>query len=77
MNYIQTKEQVAELKNELVDRFGKVPARMEKLFDLLLLKARALRAGVKSIRQKDGEVMVEWSSGKRQLVGLKDLENLF
>ena len=77
MNYIQSREQLDELKKELLDRFGKIPEKMNPLFDLLLLKARALRAGVKSIRQKDGEVMVEWSSGKKKTVARKDLFKLF
>jgi transcription-repair coupling factor (superfamily II helicase) len=65
MNRLSSKEEVDEMKNELEDRFGEIPEKLIKLFDILYLKVRALEAGVKSIKEEGGKILIEKLSGKR------------
>ncbi|MFC1568265.1 transcription-repair coupling factor [Candidatus Margulisiibacteriota bacterium] len=65
MNLLDSKAAVDGMKQELADRFGPIPKKLNKLFDLLYLKAKALKAGIGSIKEEDGWILVERLSGKR------------
>lgn len=66
MNLINIQDAMNDLRKELIDRFGKFPAPVHKLFDLLNLKMKALKVGVVSVKEEDGEIKIEWLSGKRK-----------
>jgi len=68
MNLINAQAAVNDLKNELIDRFGNFPAPVDKLFDLLNLKMKALKTGVVGIKEEEGEIKIEWLSGKRKRI---------
>jgi len=68
MNNLRSRTDVEELRKELIDRFGKTPEKLEKLFNLLQLKVDALNKGVKSVKEEKGIIMIEWHSGKRKQV---------
>ena len=51
-------EEVDELKEEMVDRFGDYPIEVEYLFDIAFLKIHAMAAQVDSIKQHKQEVTV-------------------
>ena len=71
MNLLSSKEEVDDLRKELRDRFGKPSQRLEKLFDVLYLKVKARQAGVRSIKEEEGKINIEWLSGKRKKVEVK------
>ena len=66
MNLIGKNIQIGEMRKELRDRFGKIPGKLEKLFDILGLKVKALQAGVKSIKEENSKIVIDWISGKRK-----------
>jgi len=66
MNNLRSRSDIEDLRKELVDRFGKTPEKLEKLFDLLQLKVDALNKGVKSVKEEKGMVTIEYQSGKRK-----------
>lgn len=76
MNLLSTKEEVDDLRKELGDRFGKPPARLKKLFDILYLKVKAREAGIKSVKEEDGKINIEWLSGKRKKMDVKGKDKL-
>jgi len=76
MNLIDKQAAVNDLKKELIDRFGNFPAPVNKLFDLLNLKMKALKAGVVSIKEEDSEIMIEWLSGKRKRAKVQDKDKI-
>jgi transcription-repair coupling factor (superfamily II helicase) len=76
MNLLSKQEEVDELKKELRDRFGRPPARIKKLFDILYLKVRALETGVKSIKEEAGRINIEWLSGKRKKIEVKGKDKI-
>src|SRR5699024_4843064 len=59
----QTPVAVRELRNDLRDRFGDLPAAAEALLTWLLIKALALQAGVTSIVTTDEEFIVRLPEG--------------
>jgi transcription-repair coupling factor (superfamily II helicase) len=70
MNLLSTSEEVNEMGRELGDRFGKLPAKLLKLFDILYLKTRALKAGIKSIKEEGRYIIIERTSGKKTKLAL-------
>lgn len=83
---VSTVEEVEELQEEMVDRFGDYPIEVSYLFQIAFMKVYSLLAGVESIKQfKDevtillsekessrinGQKVVELSSPYRRIVGL-------
>jgi transcription-repair coupling factor (superfamily II helicase) len=65
MNGLQKQEEVAELEKELRDRFGVLPAKMGRLFELLKLKVSAFNHNIRSIKEEDGHIIIEKFSGKK------------
>lgn len=53
---IENAEEYANMQEELVDRFGDIPAAAENLLRVALLKAEAHRAGITQIVQKPKEI---------------------
>ncbi|MBN2058236.1 MAG: transcription-repair coupling factor, partial [Candidatus Saganbacteria bacterium] len=76
MNLLRNKAEVDELKKELRDRFGRPPAGLKRLFDLLYLKAKAITAGVKSLREVDNLLLIEKFSGQRKRIKLTGEDKL-
>ena len=64
MNLIVTDEGIVDIRKELEDRFGKLPSAAETLLRVLGLKVRSLELGVRSIKEKDGKIRIEWLSKK-------------
>ena len=68
MNLITTAEGLEDVRKELEDRFGKIPAQLETLLRILKLKIAAIKGGVKSIKEEKGKIRVEWPSKKVKLI---------
>jgi transcription-repair coupling factor (superfamily II helicase) len=78
MNLIASVEALEELKKELEDRFGKIPAQLEALLRILDLKITALNAGVKSIKEEKDRIRIEYlpclPAGRSKKVKLIEIE---
>lgn len=70
LNLLGTADEIKDFKEELRDRFGKIPPQTMRLFDVVALKTRAQKAGIKSIRG-DSKVLVQYQSGKTVKLILK------
>jgi transcription-repair coupling factor len=68
MNLITNSEGIANIKQEMVDRFGRLPGQVETLGRLLELKAAAVKAEVKSIKEEKGKIRIEYLSKKVKLI---------
>ncbi len=55
---ITDKDDYMDLQDELLDRFGDLPASAQALLDIALLRADATAAGVSEISQKNGSLQV-------------------
>ncbi len=53
-----TMEEIEELQEEIVDRFGEYPEEVSYLFQIAEIKAHALMVGVESIKQVKNEVTI-------------------
>ena len=53
---IETQEELEDMQEELTDRFGDLPPRVERLLEVALLKALAHEAGVTAVEQKGEEI---------------------
>lgn len=68
MNLITNSEGIASIKKEMADRFGQLPPQVETLARLLELKAAAIKAQVKSIKEEKGKIRIEYLSKKIKLI---------
>ncbi|MFA6548762.1 MAG: transcription-repair coupling factor [Candidatus Margulisiibacteriota bacterium] len=76
MNLARTQAEVEDLRRELTDRFGRIPAKANRLFELLTLKVQALGKGVKSIREEEGKIIIEKTFGTRKKIEIKGGDKL-
>ena len=70
MNLIENSANLKDLKEELNDRFGKLPRPLEDLFQVIELKLKAKEAGIRSILEKDGKIRMEYFNGRTKEVRL-------
>lgn len=57
MAAIRSREDADDLLDEIVDRYGEPPKGVLNLIDIALLRAKARQAGIKDIKQKQGDVL--------------------
>jgi len=76
MNLLSSREEVDDLRKELRDRFGNPPVRLEKLFNILYLRVKARQAGIKSLKEEEGKISIEWLSGKQKKVEVKGRDKI-
>ncbi|MBU0502322.1 MAG: DEAD/DEAH box helicase, partial [Candidatus Margulisbacteria bacterium] len=76
MNLLQTSSEIKEIKHELIDRFGKIPPKLDKLFELLTLRVKALAKGIKSIKEIDDKIIIETFGGKRKSLKVSGSDRL-
>lgn len=53
---IETRDDLYDVQDELIDRYGDIPADTLNLMNIALIKADCSRAGIAQLRLKDGEV---------------------
>jgi len=66
LNLLERAENLEDLKAEVKDRFGDLPLPLVTLFEIIDLKLAAKAAGVKSIKEKSGQIRVEYFNGSSQ-----------
>jgi transcription-repair coupling factor len=78
MNLIASDTAIKELREEMEDRFGRIPLQLQTLLRLLMLKVRSLELGVRSIKEEKGKMRIEWFSKKTKSIetGREDKINL-
>ena len=59
----KTDKELKAFKEELIDRFGKLPEQIENLLNYHRLKYYASRANVHSIKNRDKRILLEGKSG--------------
>jgi transcription-repair coupling factor (superfamily II helicase) len=63
MSEIEELEEVAPLREEFEDRFGPVPTAVEHLFIQLQIKTLARQAGIESVTQRRGQLVLNYPEG--------------
>jgi len=76
MNRLSTKQEIAEMKKELEDRFGPIPSKLKRLFDILNLKAQAIKSEIVSIKEEGGKLLIDNIVGRRKKVEIKGKDKL-
>ncbi len=70
LNLLGKNSEVEEIKRELVDRFGKLPRQLERLFAIINLRIKALQSGIQSISENEGIIQIDWLAGKRKKLAI-------
>ncbi|MBN2839199.1 MAG: transcription-repair coupling factor [Fusobacteriaceae bacterium] len=65
--------ELLELKNEIKDRFGKIPVEVENLFKFNKIKIMAKNMGIRKIEEREGQFIV---SVNENLFNVEKLQNL-
>jgi transcription-repair coupling factor (superfamily II helicase) len=71
---VHSVEEVTELRDEIADRFGLVPAPVRRLLDVMRVRARGAEVGATRLIASKGAVCVEFESG--HLLGRKSRQIL-
>ena len=58
ISLIQTKEDLADMTDELLDRYGDLPRAASNLLAIALIRALAARCGITQIRQDGGDIAI-------------------
>jgi transcription-repair coupling factor (superfamily II helicase) len=66
--------EVARIRDELLDRYGSIPAEAENLFEVIRLKIRARRLGIAAVEVSRGEIVL--TAAEQSKVDPKRLLNL-
>ncbi len=59
-------DKIAEFKSELLDRFGPLPAEASNLLMKIMLKALAIRAGVRRLDLTEGWLLLSFSEAHQK-----------
>ncbi len=76
MNLLGTMKEVSEMKQELIDRFGKIPLKLDKLLALLVLKVKAIEKKIMSVKEENNKIIIEWLSGRRRKLEIKGQDKI-
>ncbi len=63
ISFIENKEDISELTDELIDRFGDVPLPVQNLFIVSYIRNNCRRAGVTNFSQKENVIKVKFKVG--------------
>ncbi|MDR1800849.1 MAG: transcription-repair coupling factor [Lachnospiraceae bacterium] len=75
---METKEEIAEVRDELVDRFGEIPKTAESLLEIALLKIMAHEVYITDIEQKEDRLLFSmYEKAKVAVQRIPDLLNEF
>ncbi|MDI6731872.1 MAG: helicase-related protein, partial [Candidatus Margulisbacteria bacterium] len=76
LNFLASKEAIADMRRELVDRFGPIPASLERLLAIVGLKIKAVKTGILAIEEKGHKIYFTYASGKRRYVEVKGMDKI-
>jgi len=71
---IQDEEDVSDIQDELIDRYGDIPDEVNNLINIALIKSMASRCNFASVQQKDNSVIFQYAKGAK--VNLEVLSKL-
>jgi transcription-repair coupling factor (superfamily II helicase) len=69
MSALATKQEIARMKREIRDRFGKLPAPVQRLMLIAELRIVAAEQGIRSVIVRDGQVMLSTNNQYRTVDG--------
>ncbi len=64
---IRSESDVSDVRDELIDRFGDVPAETETLMQVALIKAKCQTAGIRRVSLEDRKVVFEFAPDNNRL----------
>ncbi|RUA09074.1 MAG: transcription-repair coupling factor, partial [Fusobacteria bacterium] len=70
---IETIEELQLMKDEIKDRFGKLPKPVEDLFEYLTIKILAQKNNVKSIKAEEKTFKIKFVEGKIKIEKIQEL----
>ncbi|MFC1510791.1 transcription-repair coupling factor [Candidatus Margulisiibacteriota bacterium] len=76
MNLVRSKTEAEEMKQEIRERFGRIPDKLNRLFDILYLRIKAQEAKIKSIKEEKDKIQIEWLSGKSKKIEIKGQDKI-
>jgi len=67
---IKQRNELNELAEELIDRFGAIPPPLVNLFDIVKIKILCRDVGIKFLREKENELQLTFEKSKIDILGL-------
>jgi transcription-repair coupling factor (superfamily II helicase) len=63
LNLLNNMSELSEIKLEIKDRFGALPIQLKNLLEVIDLKVKAQEKGIKSIKEIDNQIRIEYFNG--------------
>jgi len=70
LNGVHGDEELADLREEMSDRFGKLPSELEELFENVKLKILCSRVGIRGLRERENELHVTFEKSRVDILTL-------
>jgi len=67
---IKDEEELEDLREELIDRFGSLPKELLDLISIIKLKILCINVGIKSIEEKENELKLTFSKSKVDIINI-------
>jgi transcription-repair coupling factor (superfamily II helicase) len=64
ISFIENEEDAGQVRDELIDRFGKIPKVTEDLIRIARIRSMSAKAGIVRIRELNGNVVLEYGSAE-------------
>ncbi|MFH1541641.1 MAG: transcription-repair coupling factor [bacterium] len=76
LNLVSSANEVKELREEMRERFGALPAPAARLFDVINLRLKAQSANIRSIKEEANCIIIEYHGAKRKKVEIKGQDKI-
>jgi len=67
---VKRSEELKDLRSEITDRFGSIPARFEELLKVVMLRILCRDVGIKHFRERENELQLTFEQSRVDIIGL-------
>jgi transcription-repair coupling factor (superfamily II helicase) len=67
---VRTEEELEDLREEMLDRFGTIPPELDELFTIVKLRVLCRSVGVKALRERENELLLTFEKSRIDIIGL-------
>ncbi len=74
---IKTLDDISELQDEMIDRFGDFPEPVEHLFTISQIKVYCQQAGVDLVKKEGNEIVILFNKNNSELINVEKLDTIY
>ncbi len=67
---VRSRGELEDIRSEITDRFGKIPAQLEELLKVVLLRILCRDVGIRYLRERENELQLTFEQSRVDIIGL-------